>query len=181
MGVPSRWIYSRTCCSLLPRWSALPTRSAALALAAPALHRRLQRFRAAVRSAASVAMRPARQSVFYSPNTYSTVALRCSLSSGMLSARGFASGLRPEAIATLPAVELEGHRRRREGGADIDLPQFIACRRRPAFSEPAQGRAYHADIAATAVLPTQPDSRQSATLPCGPIAVRSGGHPDLRD
>jgi len=47
-------------------------------------------------------MRPARQKHFHSPNTYSTVALRCSLSSGMLSAR-----------------------RRREGGADIDLPQLI--------------------------------------------------------
>jgi len=36
-----------------------------------------------------------------------------------------ASGLRPEAIATFLAIELEGHWRRCEGGADIDLAQLL--------------------------------------------------------
>ncbi len=61
-----------------------------------------------------------------SPNTYSTVALRCSFSSGVLTSLRRAVWLGPETIATycLP-FDLEGHRRRREAGADVDLPQLL--------------------------------------------------------
>src|SRR5262249_43866677 len=57
-------------------------------------------FEPQVRTVGEHCERTTRQKRFHSPNTYSTVALRCSLSSGMLSARRLASGLRPEAIAT---------------------------------------------------------------------------------
>ena len=67
----------------------------------------------------------------YSPNTHSTVAFRCWLSSGAFALRRFPlAGSVPEAIANYDAVDLERHWRRREGGTNIDLPQLIERGRR---------------------------------------------------
>jgi hypothetical protein len=69
------------------------------------------------------------------------------------------------------------------------LPRICVCGDRSAEVSPRDrmpGRSTRTDgaqpctLTLIGVLPTQPDLRQSATLPCGPIAVRSGGHPDLR-
>ena len=61
----------------------------------------------------------------HSPNTYSTVAWRWSLSSGVLTSLALAEA-RPRCDRDiLLAVHLERHRGGREAGADIDLPQQV--------------------------------------------------------
>jgi hypothetical protein len=67
--------------------------------------------------------RPARGAAAerYSPNTESTMALRYRLSSGALIRLRLLRGN----CHILLAIELKCHRRRREAGADIDLPYFL--------------------------------------------------------